>query len=309
MLLFTAARRDHLERTIKPALDAGQIVLCDRFVDSTRAYQGTQDLRRATDTVHDLMIGLSPDLTLIFDMDPGLAAARAGGRGGTEDRFERKGLAFQEKLRDAFLTIAQANPTRCHVINAEAPESDVAAQVWTCVEKATDLMADDDALPQSDQVPGHPHPRETLGLFGQDAAVSRFIEAWSGDRLHHAWLLRGPSGVGKATLAYRIARALIAQPPPGGLFGDPLPSERTLDTPPDCPVQARIAALGEPPTLCSAPGMGSGQKAAASADADFGRQCSGDASVSANVCGGWWMAGCHHRSGRRNEPSPLRTRC
>ena len=129
MLLFTAARRDHVEKTVRPALEAGAVVICDRFVDSTRAYQGT-DLRAATDQVHALLIGLMPDMTLIFDLDPATGAARAGDRGGPEDRFERKGLDFQNRLRTAFLEIASAEPRRCRVIDAEGTPPEVAARTW-----------------------------------------------------------------------------------------------------------------------------------------------------------------------------------
>jgi len=106
-------------------------------------------------------------------------------------------------------------------------------------------MAEETAPPLADLVPGAPHPAATLRLFGQEPAEGRFLAAWRADRLHHAWLLRGPEGIGKATLAYRIARALIAEPAEAGLFGAPEPPE-TLDAPPDCPVRARILAGAEP---------------------------------------------------------------
>ena len=105
-------------------------------------------------------------------------------------------------------------------------------------------MADDAPPPEPDRVEGHPHPRETAALHGQDAAERRFLNAWAGGRLHHAWLLRGPAGIGKATLAYRIARALIAQPAGGGLFGEPAVPE-TLDAPEEDPIRKRIAAQSE----------------------------------------------------------------
>ena len=106
-------------------------------------------------------------------------------------------------------------------------------------------MSDD--LPPPDQVPGAPHPRETLRLFGQDAAEAAFLEAYTSDRLHHGWLLTGPSGVGKATLAWRIARFLLATPPAddGGMFGAP-PPPTSLDIDPDHPVARRILAGADP---------------------------------------------------------------
>lgn len=104
-------------------------------------------------------------------------------------------------------------------------------------------MAEDDPPPEADRVDGHPHPREAMQMFGQDRAVDAFTAAWQDNRLHHAWLLRGPAGIGKATLAYQIARALIAAPPVGGLFAA---EPRTLDCAPDCPIRARILAQSEP---------------------------------------------------------------
>lgn len=134
MLLFTAARRDHIERVIRPALARGAIVVCDRYVDSTRAYQGAGAAQRRVlvDRLHDLAIGLDPDLTLVFDMDPASALARAATRSGAdaETRFERKGLAFQERLRAEFRAIAAAEPDRCRLIGAAADPDTVAAQVW-----------------------------------------------------------------------------------------------------------------------------------------------------------------------------------
>lgn len=110
-------------------------------------------------------------------------------------------------------------------------------------------MAEDAPQPEPDRVEGYPHPRESRSLFGQDRAQDAFLDAWRGGRLHHAWLLRGPQGIGKATLSYRIARALIAQevPQAGGFFGDAEPVvPSNLDVPQDCPVQSRIEAQGEP---------------------------------------------------------------
>lgn len=98
-----------------------------------------------------------------------------------------------------------------------------------------------------DQAPGAPHPRDTQRLFGQDVAEAAFLDAYTSGRLHHGWLLTGPRGVGKATLAWRIARFLLATPPAeeDGLFGAP-PPPTTLDIDPEHPVSRRMAARAEP---------------------------------------------------------------
>lgn len=131
ILLFTAARRDHLERLIEPALARGDTVLCDRFVDSTRVYQGVAraDLRATVDALHALMIGVEPDLTLILDLDPTTALSRGMARGGAEDRFERFGPDFQTRLRDGFLSLAAEFPARCAVLPADGPPETVAARI------------------------------------------------------------------------------------------------------------------------------------------------------------------------------------
>ncbi len=106
----------------------------------------------------------------------------------------------------------------------------------------------DDALPESDRVEGAPHPRETLTIFGQDAAQNGFLEAFNADRLHHGWLLTGPRGVGKSTLAWQIARFLLATPKDdgGGLFGDAPQVAHSLQIDPEHPVARRIQAGSEP---------------------------------------------------------------
>jgi DNA polymerase-3 subunit delta' len=107
-------------------------------------------------------------------------------------------------------------------------------------------MADLTQLPEPDRIPGVPHPRETAQVFGHAQAEARFLAAFNSGRLHHAWLIAGPEGIGKATLAWRIARFLLAAPEAeGGLFGDPAPAT-TLDIPADHPVQRRTRALSEP---------------------------------------------------------------
>lgn len=135
ILLFTAARRDHLERTIRPALKAGKVVLCDRFADSTRMYQGLSRgaLRKTVDQLHDLMIGVEPDLTLLIDMDPSEGLSRAKGRQGHEERFEDFGTELQEKMRAGFLALAEEFAHRFVLINGAQPVDDVARDIAKAV--------------------------------------------------------------------------------------------------------------------------------------------------------------------------------
>jgi dTMP kinase len=134
-LLNYAARDSHIAQVIKPALAAGSIVVCDRFMDSTRAYQGYAGACtfRLLDELEFSIVGaLRPNLTFIFDLDPVIGLARAKARGeGAEDRFERKGLAFHQRLRDGFLEIAKFEPSRCRLINASRPVEDVSADIWS----------------------------------------------------------------------------------------------------------------------------------------------------------------------------------
>jgi dTMP kinase len=134
-LLMYAARRDHIERVIQPALARGAWVVCDRFADSTRAYQGAGG---GTDpafiaALEEHVLGeVRPDLTLIFDLPPQTGLERAQARGG-EMRFESKGLAFHQRLRDGFLAIARAEPERCALIDATGSIEAVEAEVWAAV--------------------------------------------------------------------------------------------------------------------------------------------------------------------------------
>ena len=119
ILLFTAARRDHLEKTIQPALTKNQIVICDRFVDSTRVYQGVAraDLRQTVDELHSIIIKKEPDITFIIDTDPEKSLTRGLARNSGEDRFEEFGLEFQKKLRNGFSELSKTEKSRCHLIN------------------------------------------------------------------------------------------------------------------------------------------------------------------------------------------------
>ncbi|WP_368184351.1 dTMP kinase [Aestuariibius sp. HNIBRBA575] len=132
MLLFNAARRDHIEKTVDPALADGKVVICDRFVDSSRIYQGTTrgDLRAKVDALHDLMIGREPDVTFIIDMDPELGLKRGLARVGAEQRFEDFGVDLQETARHGFLNIAHQFPERCIVIEGNRTPDEVAAEIY-----------------------------------------------------------------------------------------------------------------------------------------------------------------------------------
>ncbi len=136
-LLFAAARDDHLRVTIRPALERGDWVICDRFADSTRVYQG---IGGAVDVeflgaLQDLILqGLRPDLTLILDIPAELGLERAARRRGSQgrdapDRFEKHPVAHHERLRQGFLDIAKAEPERCAVVDATADEDEVAAEI------------------------------------------------------------------------------------------------------------------------------------------------------------------------------------
>ena len=131
LLLFTAARRDHLEKTIQPALARAEVVICDRFADSTRIYQGLTrgDLGASVDALHALMIGVEPDLTFLIDIDAAAGLARATARAGKEMRFEDLGLGVQEKARTGFLALAAAHPARFCVIDGARDPARVAADV------------------------------------------------------------------------------------------------------------------------------------------------------------------------------------
>ena len=137
LLLFTAARRDHLERTILPALEAGKVVICDRFADSTRMYQGLSrgDLRGAVDQLHTLMIGREPDLTILIDMDPATGLARAKSRNSVEERFEDFGTELQEKMRAGFLDLAQEFAERFRVIDGSQDMDAVARDISSVVDR------------------------------------------------------------------------------------------------------------------------------------------------------------------------------
>ncbi|MBS0295982.1 MAG: dTMP kinase [Proteobacteria bacterium] len=135
-LLMYAARSDHLERVIRPALERGAWVVCDRFSDSSRAYQGAGGgvPSSVIESIDQAVVGLDqPDLTLIFDLPVEIGLERAHVRGG-DARFESKGREFHERLRAGYLEIARAAPDRCVVLDAVATPEQVAERAWKAVE-------------------------------------------------------------------------------------------------------------------------------------------------------------------------------
>jgi len=141
-LLLAAARHEHLERTIRPALAQGATVLCDRFYDSSMAYQGyAHDLGPdLIESITKIAVGNShPDLTLVFDMPVDVGLARAGAREDKEDRYERMGDVFHQRLRAAYKDIAARNAERCVLIDANRSIEDVAQEIWTVVSNRFEL--------------------------------------------------------------------------------------------------------------------------------------------------------------------------
>jgi dTMP kinase len=137
-LLFAAARDDHVRTVIQPALSQGTWVLCDRFSDSTRAYQGRlgQVSPSVLNAMQRVTIGdLKPDLTIILDIpvEVGLKRAAARRGSGTPDRFEGEDLKFHQDLRDAYRQIATEDPQRCVLVDADADAETVAGRVWTAL--------------------------------------------------------------------------------------------------------------------------------------------------------------------------------
>ena len=142
-VLFAAARNDHLNTVIRPALERGVWVICDRFADSTRVYQGVAGNvdARSIRALERIVVGdTKPDLTFILDVPAAQGMQRAAKRRGNSDadRFEDEALAFHEKLRDGFLMVAASEPERCVLIDATAPKDEVAEQIWRVVNERFD---------------------------------------------------------------------------------------------------------------------------------------------------------------------------
>lgn len=138
-VLFALCRSDHVSKTISPALAAGHLVLCDRFFDSTRAYQGASggvgtDLLASLE--REAVGSVRPDLTIILDCDVSISLGRAAARRGAAaaDRFEREGIGFHRAVREGFLEIARREPDRCRIVDASLPAAEVATRVWAILE-------------------------------------------------------------------------------------------------------------------------------------------------------------------------------
>jgi len=152
-MLFAAAREDHVRCTIEPALAAGKWVVCDRFADSTRVYQGAlgQVDRRLIKGLERVSIGdLLPDLTLILDVPVDVALERLALRrgGAAPDRFEAENLEFHQKLREAFRALAADEPERCVIIDASVPRVQVAKDIWDTVQARLDPATAPPAEPE-----------------------------------------------------------------------------------------------------------------------------------------------------------------
>ena len=134
-LLFMAARNDHVEKIIKPAIEDNKIVICDRFMDSTIVYQGMRSTQaKKLSLILFELIGINPDITFLIDMDPEIALDRALNRATDEDRFENYGINFQRQLRQNFLDIANKHSDRIKIIDGDLSPQQVAAQIIENIE-------------------------------------------------------------------------------------------------------------------------------------------------------------------------------
>ncbi len=192
-LLMNTARDDHLRKLIRPALARGAWVLCDRFSDSTRAYQSVDGVARETLLMIEsaVLSDTIPDLTFILDGDPKALLDRRQSRG-TRDVFEDKDMAFHDQIRQAFLSIAHETPDRCIIIDAEQSPNDVLEDAMAAYCRG---------------IAGH--MTAAFPLLGHAQPTARFLKARASNRLHHGWIFQGPSGIGKSIFAKRIAGLML----------------------------------------------------------------------------------------------------
>ena len=210
-----------MRQTIMPALERGAWVICDRFADSTRVYQGELgdvDARLIARWRSSPSASLSPTSPSSSTRRTSGLARAAKRRGDAPiDRFEGEAFEFHKKLREAYLELAEREPNRCVLIDASADAATVVRVRLGRRQRAARSgrrrwsRTSPRERRRHDEVP---HPRETLSLFGHAAAEQALLEAYRGGRMPHAWLIGGPRGIGKATLAYRMARFVLAHPDP-----------------------------------------------------------------------------------------------
>ncbi len=223
-LLFAAARDDHVRTVIQPALNQGIWVLCDRFSDSTRAYQGS--LGKVSPAVLNAMervtIGdLKPDLTIILDVPVEVGMKRAAARrgSGAPDRFEAEDVRFHQELREAYRQIAAAEPQRCVLIDATAEPATVAANIWAALrdrffatsrrQRGQFSMSARQVEPQISAFIRAKPPR----CSGIATPKRRLLNAYRSGRIPHAWLIggRGRHRQGDAGLSHGAVRARPSQ--------------------------------------------------------------------------------------------------
>ena len=220
-ILFAAARDDHLRQTIRPALERGAWVICDRFADSTRVYQGVLgnvDARLIARLERVTVGDLRPDLTFILDIAAGDGLARATKRRGDApaDRFEAEAIDFHEKLREAYLELAEREPERCVLIDAGADRRDASPNSSGPPSNArlrpgrSALMIRDAALVSAAaRTPKSRIRARRSSLFGHAEAEQALLDAYRGGRMPHAWLIGGAARhrQGDARLPHGALRA------------------------------------------------------------------------------------------------------
>lgn len=144
ILLFTAARVDHIDKVIRPAIEKGTVVVCDRFLDSTLAYQGLRQSgveEFVLDLHNEVTNSMYPDITFLLDMNPDQALTRANKANGKEDRYEKMGLEFQHRLRDAYKDLVDLFPRRFCLISADNRPGEIHEEIWSHVHDKLALRA------------------------------------------------------------------------------------------------------------------------------------------------------------------------